>query len=65
MKEPKYAEPTIAWEEDLEHSGVTKFKPGGAMNTSSLLKQTKPAAGQAGSSIEATHTAIPYPPSEV
>ena len=37
MKEPQYSEPTIAWAEDLEHSGVTKYKPNGA--SSALLKQ--------------------------
>ena len=43
MKTPEYSEPTIAWAEDLEHSGVTKYKPTGASHPSALLRQ--PIAG--------------------
>ena len=39
MKEPQNSEPTIAWAEDLEHSGVTKYMPGGSAGPSTLLKQ--------------------------
>ena len=38
MKEPQYSEPMIAWAADDEHSGVTKYKPGGSVNRSALLK---------------------------
>ena len=38
MKTPQYSEPTIAWAADDEHSGITKYKPGGSVSTSTLLK---------------------------
>ena len=39
MKTPQYSEPTIAWAEDLEHSGVTKYRPSGSAGPSALLKK--------------------------
>ena len=38
MKEPQYSEPTIAWAADDEHSGVAKYRAGGAVGSSCLLK---------------------------
>ena len=44
MKKPEYSEPAIAWTEDLEKSGVTKYLPGTSTGSpvSSLLLRTPP-----------------------
>ena len=49
MKEPQYTEPSIAWAADDEHSGVTKYKPGGSRQTSALLPEAPKRAGEGSS----------------
>lgn len=41
VKQPQYAEPAVAWSEDIDHSHVTKFelKAPSEASSSSLLKQ--------------------------
>ena len=38
MKRVSYAEPAVAWTDDLDHSSILKFEPGSA-KTSSLVPQ--------------------------
>jgi len=45
MRQVTYAEPAIAWTDDLEQSSVTKFEPAAIGSTSAYIYTTKLTAG--------------------